>query len=230
MFHRLTEEERHRILPTCNQQEFAALPPEQLVPILAVPVLYNSFGEDFVYGLERSFYRILHAHGQAHRPGRARPLQEPRPVPRLRADGPNQVWSWDITYLPSSMRGVWLYFYLVVDVWSRQVVAWDVAEREGAQIAADLDTRACLRERISCRRPQPLILHADKGNAIRAVTLESRLEELGVLRSFSRPRDSNDYPFSESLFHTVKYLPDYPRRPFSGVEEACSWTLAFVDW
>jgi transposase InsO family protein len=109
-------------------------------------------------------------------------------------------------------------------------VAWEVAEREDAQIAADLVTRACLRERISRRRPQPLILHADNGNAMRAATLESRLEELGVLRSFSRPRVSNDNPFSESLFRTVKYRPDYPRRPFSGVEEACSWTMSFVDW
>ena len=129
-----------------------------------------------------------------------------------------------------NVRGVWLYLYLVVDVWSRKVVAWEVAEREDAPIAADLVSRACLRERIRRRRPQPLILHADNGNAMRAATLESRLEELGVLRSFSRPRVSNDNPFSESLFRTVKYRPDYPRRPFSGLEEACSWVMAFVDW
>jgi transposase InsO family protein len=220
--HRLTDEERQRILLTCNQPEFASLPPGQIVPVLADRGLY--------IGSERSFYRVLHAHGQAHRRGRARPPQEPRPVPRLKAEGPNQVWSWDITYLPTSGRGVWLYLYLVVDVWSRKIVAWEVAEREDAQIAADLVTRACLRERISRRRPQPLILHADNGNAMRAATLESRLEELGVLRSFSRPRVSNDNPFSESLFRTVKYRPDYPRRPFSGVEEACSWTMSFVDW
>ena len=110
------------------------------------------------------------------------------------------------------------------------MVAWDVAEREEAQIAADLVSRACLRERISKGRPQPLILHADNGNAMRAATLESRLEELGVLRSFSRPRVSNDNPYSESLFHTLKYRPDYPRRPFQSVEEACSWVAAFVGW
>ena len=220
--HRLTEEERQRILLTCNQPEFASLPPGQIVPILADRGLY--------IGSERSFYRVLHAHGQAHRRGRARPPQEPRPVPRLRADGPNQVWSWDITYLPTSVRGVWLYLYLVIDVWSRKIVAWEVAEREDAQIAADLVSRACLRERISRRRPQPLILHADNGNAMRAATLESRLEELGVLRSFSRPRVSNDNPFSESLFRTVKYRPDYPRRPFCSQEEACGWVMAFVDW
>ena len=110
---------------------------------------------------------------------------------------------WDITYLPTTVRGIWLYLYLVIDVWSRKVVAWDVAEREDPAIAADLVSRACLRERISKGRKQPLVLHADNSNAMRAATLESRLEELGVLRSFSRPRVSNDNPYSESLFRTV---------------------------
>ena len=98
--HRLTEEERQRILLTCNQPEFAALPPGQIVPILADRGLY--------IGSERSFYRILRAYGQAHRRGRARPPEESRPVARLRAEGPNQVWSWNITYLPTAVRGVWL--------------------------------------------------------------------------------------------------------------------------
>jgi putative transposase len=220
--HRLSDEERQRILLTCNQSEFAALPPGQIVPALADRGVY--------IGSERSFYRVLHAHGQAHHRGRARPPQEPRPVPRLQARGANQLWSWDITYLPTSVRGVWLYLYVVIDVWSRKVVAWDVAEREDSQIAADLVSRACLRERISKCRRQPLILHADNGNAMRAATLEARLEELGVLRSFSRPRVSNDNPYSESLFRTVKYRPNYPRRPFRSQDDACSWVAAFVDW
>ena len=220
--HRLSDEERQRILLTCSEPEFAALPPGQIVPVLADRGLY--------IGSERSFYRVLHAHGQAHRRGRARPPQDPRPVPRLRASGPNQVWSWDITYLPTSVRGVWFYLYLVIDVWSRKVVAWDVAERENPAIAADLVSRACLRERISKGRRQPLTLHADNGNAMRAATLERRLEELGVLRSFSRPRVSNDNPYSESLFRTAKYRPDYPRRPFASKDDACRWVSSFVDW
>ena len=140
------------------------------------------------------------------------------------------MWSWDITYLPPTVRGIWLYLYLVIDVWSRKVVAWDVAEREDPAIAADLVSRACLRERISKGRRQPLVLHADNGNAIRAATLESRLEELGVLRSFSRPRVSNDNPYSESLFRTAKYRPDYPSRPFTSKEAACQWVASFVEW
>lgn len=128
------------------------------------------------------------------------------------------------------MRGVWLYLYLVIDVWSRKVVAWAVAEREDPAIAADLVCRACLRERISKGRKQPLILHADNGNAMRAATLESGLEELGVLRSFSRPRIANDNPYSESLFRTTQYRPDYPSRPFTSKEAACQWVTSFVDW
>jgi putative transposase len=148
----------------------------------------------------------------------------------MRAAGPNQVWSWDITYLPTTVRGIWLYLYLVTDVWSRKVVAWDIAEREDPAVPADLVSRACLRERISKGPRRPLILNADNGNAMRAATLESRLEELGGLRSFSRPRVSNDNPYSESLFRTVKYWPDYPRKPFASNEQACQWVTAFVDW
>ena len=107
--HRLSEEERQRILLTCNQPEYAALPPGQIVPALADQKLF--------IGSESSFYRVLHQAGQCHRRGRARLPQEPRSVPRLRADGPNQVWSWDISFLPTTVRGVWLYLYLVVDVW-----------------------------------------------------------------------------------------------------------------
>ena len=202
--HRLSEEERQRILLTCNQPEYASLPPGQIVPALADQGLY--------IGSESSFYRVLHQAGQCHRRGRARLPQEPRSVPRLQAESPNALWSWDISFLPTTVRGVWLYLYLVVDVWSPKVVAWDVAEVESAEIAADLVQRACLKERY--RRPSgfgsrqghqaPLILHADNGNAMRGAALESRLEELGVLRSFSRP--------------------------FACKAEACEWVAAFVDW
>jgi putative transposase len=109
-------------------------------------------------------------------------------------------------------------------------VAWDVTEREDPAIAADLVSRACLRERISRGRSQPLILHADNGNAMRAATLESRLEELGVIRSFCRPRVSNNKPYSESLFRTANYRPDYPSRPFTSKEADCQWVASFADW
>jgi len=134
--HKLSDEERQRILLTCNQAEYTSLPPGQILPALADEGLYIGSGS--------SFYRVLHAHGQVYRRGRARPPQEPRAVPRLRAAGANQVWSWDITYLPSTVRGIWLYLYPVIDVWSRTVVAWDVDEREDPAITAELVSRACL--------------------------------------------------------------------------------------
>ncbi len=193
--HRLNEDQRQRILLTCNQPEFAALPPGQIVPVLADRGLYIDS--------ERRSYRVLHAHSHVHRRDRARPPQEPRPIPQLKADGPNEVWSWDITYLQTTVRGSWLYLYLVVDVWNRRVVSRDVAEREDPAIAADLVSRSCLRERISRGRKQPLILHADNGNAMRAARLESRQEELGMLRSFSKLRVSNEKPYSESLFRSA---------------------------
>jgi putative transposase len=164
------------------------------------------------------------------RRGRARPPQAPRPVLRRRADGPNHLWSWDIIYLPTGVRGVWLYPYLVVDVWSRKIVAWVDHDREDAELGADLISCACLRERISKRRQRQLTLHADNGGAMRSATLETRPEELGVLRSFSWPRVSNDNPFSEVLFRTAKYRPDYPSRPFASQEQVCQWATAFVAW
>ena len=116
--HRLTAEERQRILLTCNQPHYAVVPPSQIVPDLA--------DQEFFISSESSSYRVLHDHDQVHRRGRAKLPQESRQIPRLRATGPNQVWSWDISYLPSSVRGIWLHLYLVIDVWSRKVVARDV--------------------------------------------------------------------------------------------------------
>ena len=126
--HRLSAQERQRILLTCNQPEYAVLLPGQIVTALADQKLF--------IGSESSFYRVLHQAGQCHRRGRTRLPQEPRSVPRLRADGPNLLWTWDISFLPTTVRGVWPYLYLVVNAWSRKVVAWDVAEVESAQIAA----------------------------------------------------------------------------------------------
>ncbi len=116
------------------------------------------------------------------------------------------------------MWGIWLYLYLVIEVWSRKMVAWDADEREDPAAAADLLSRACLCDRISNSRKQPLILHADNGNAMHVATLESRLEEVGVIRSFSPARVSNDNLFSESIFRTVKHRPEYSSRQFARKE------------
>ena len=120
--HGLSEEERRRILLTCNEHEFAPVAPGQIVPFLADRGLDISS--------ERSLHRGLHAHGQVHRRGRARPPQEPRPVARLRDAGSEEVWSWDITHLPTTVRGICLYLYLLINAWRSKVVAWDITERE----------------------------------------------------------------------------------------------------
>jgi putative transposase len=119
--HRLSEEVHQWILLTCNEPQFDAFPPGQIVPVLA--------DRNLLIGSEPSFYRVLHAHGQAHQRGRARQPQEPRAVPIFRAAGANQLLSWDITYLPTTYLRIWLYLCLVIDVWSREVIAWNVAER-----------------------------------------------------------------------------------------------------
>lgn len=113
--------------------------------------------------------------------------------------GPNGVLDWNITYLPTSVRGIWLFHYLVIVLWRRKVVAWDVAEWEDAQIAAELVSRACLQEQIRKGCPQSVSLHADNGNAARAAKMENWLKELGKLRFCSRPGLSNANPYSESV-------------------------------
>jgi len=137
--------------------------------------------------------------------GRARMQKQPRPVPQLSADDPKQAWSWDITCLPTSVRGAWLYLISGDRRLEPQGCGLGGVRSGRFPDPAELVSRAQLPERISKARRQPLILHADNGNAMRAATLAARLEELGVLRSFSRTRFSNDNPFSESLFRTVKY-------------------------
>ena len=162
--YRLSEEERKRILLTCNESEFAVLPSGQIVPILV--------GRSLSIGSERSFFR-----------GYFMPMDRPSPWPCSAASaasrvatagtqGPIRSGSWDITYLPTNVRGVWLYLYLVIDVCSRKVAVWDVPEREDPAIAADLVSRACIRVRIGKGRTRLLILHSDNGNAMRAATAE----------------------------------------------------------
>jgi putative transposase len=220
--HRLTAEEQNQILELCNSHEYASLPPTQIVPRLADKGIYLAS--------ESTFYRLLHGVRQVHHRGRARPPQEPRIPPRLQADGPNQLWCWDITYLPTVVKGLWLYLYMIMDVWSRKIISWDVEMCESAEIATKLFERACLKERISKSRIEKLIVHSDNGSPMRALILEDKLRELGAMNSFSRPRVSNDNPFSESLFRTTKYHPSYPSHPFESKDHACQWVAPFVEW
>ena len=135
--------------------------------------------------------------------------------------------SWDITYLKSPTRGAFFYLYMVVDVWSRKVVGWAVHDVECAKRAATLFEDTCAVMKLD---PRGIVLHADNGGPMKGSMMVATLERLGVLASFSRPRVSDDNPFSEALFRTLKYRPDFPAKPFADVTAATMWVAAFVDW
>lgn len=216
---KLDEHERERILATCNEPEHASLPPGQIVPKLADQGIYMAS--------EASFYRVLHDAEQLHHRGRARAPQEPAPAPTHTAHGPNEVWSWDITYLPSLTRGWFYYLYLLEDVFSRKAVGWEVHESESGAYAAALIERAVVRERCVHR---PLVLHSDNGAPMTSYTLSAKLGALGVTRSHGRPGVSNDNAFSEALFRTLKYRPHWPAKGFASLAEARVWVEQFIRW
>jgi transposase InsO family protein len=170
---------------------------------------------------------VLRERGQNHRRGRARPPTRRKPPASFEAKGPCQVWSWDITWLPGPIAGRFFYLYLIVDIWSRKIVGWEVHDRETADFAAQLLERAVWAERCLT---SPLVLHADNGSPMKGATMKATMERLGVRASFSRPRVSNDNPFSEALFRTCKYRPGWPARGFETIGAARSWVQGFVRW
>jgi len=214
----LSDLERAKVIETANLPEYRDLSPRQVVPKLA---------ENGVYlASEATFYRLLARQGLLTHRQRSAPPQK-RTKPRLVAHGPNQVWTWDITYLRSSVRGRFFYLYLVVDLYSRRIVGWTVEDSESMELSSALMERTCQQLGVD---PEGIILHADNGGPMKGSTMLATLQRLGIVPSFSRPRVSDDNPFSESLFRTMKYRPAYPSRPFSTIEEARDWVAAFVTW
>ena len=143
------------------------------------------------------------------------------------ATAANQVWSWDITYLPSAVRGRFFYLYLVEDIWSRRIVGFEVHEEESMELSSALVLTTCTAEGVD---PRGLVLHSDNGGPMRGSTMLATLSHLGIVASFSRPSVSDDNPFIESLFRTLKYRPAYPYRPFETLEQARTWVAGFVTW
>jgi transposase InsO family protein len=207
------------VLEVVNLPEHRDLPPSQIVPRLAD-------GGEYVAS-ESTMYRVLREEKQLEHRGRARPRTSRRPEPQV-ATGPNQTWSWDITYLKSPIRGVFFYLYLIMDVWSRKIVGCNVYDQELSDHAAELVTRACLSEGINAS--DVLVLHSDNGGPMKGSTMLGTLQRLGVVASFSRPRVSDDNPYSEALFRTMKYRPEYPERPFDSVDYAREWAAGFKHW
>lgn len=215
----LSARERAKILEIANSPEFRDQSPKQIVPKLADQGEY--------VGSESSFYRVLREQGQVqHREPSRPPTARHRPNAYV-ATGPNQVWSWDITYLRGPIKGTFFRLYLIVDVWSRKIVGHSVHEEESAAFAAALITQACDQE---CIAEEQLALHSDNGGPMKGATMLATLQQLGVVPSFSRPAVSNDNPFSEALFRTAKYRPEFPSKPFESLEAARAWVDAFVRW
>ena len=216
---KLSVAERATVLDTCNSESFASLPPSQIVPKLADQGRYLAS--------ESSFYRILRADGQQHHRGRAKPPVRRKPPTSYKASGPCEVWTWDITWMPGPVAGMFFYLYLIVDIYSRKIVGWEVHERERAELAATLIRRAVMAEGCITR---PLVLHADNGSPMKGATMKVTMEKLGITASYSRPRVSNDNPFSEALFRTCKYRPDWPTKGFATKTDAQAWVKSFATW
>ncbi len=206
-------------LAGANSAEFGHLPPSQIVPRLADQQRY--------VGSESTFYRVLRAQGQlAHR--RAERVSQKRSKPRaVCATEPDQLFSWDITYLPTTIHGIYLYLYIFLDIFSRKIVAWQIYAEESGENASEVMKDLCRREQIA---PGQLILHSDNGGSMKGATMLATLQKLGVMASLSRPAVSNDNPYSESLFKTLKYRPAYPLHPFADIAAARTWATTLVQW
>jgi transposase InsO family protein len=215
----LSDAERGEVLAVCNSPAYASLPPSQIVPRLADEGLYLAS--------ESTFYRVLREHDAQHHRGRAKAPRAPTPPPSHTADGPNQVWCWDITYLPGPVRGMFFYLYLILDLYSRKIVGWEVHAAENGEHASALIRRAVLAEGVI---GQPLVLHADNGGPQKGSTLMATLEHLGILPSHSRPHVSDDNAYAETVFRTLKYRPAYPVNGFADLNDARAWVLDFVGW
>ena len=216
--HKLTDDEQARIIAIATSKEYCDLSPNQIVPKLADKGEYVAS--------ESSFYRILKAHNLSAHRGRANPKAVARPR-SIEALGPRQLFSWDITYLKSSVTGQYFYLYLFLDVFSRKIVGWDIHDSESAEHAAALLTRICRNEGVA---ENSVTLHSDNGSPMKGATMLVTMQHLGVIPSFSRPSVSNDNPFSESLFRTLKYCPRYPSKPFASIDNARRWVTEFTHW
>jgi len=219
--HALTPEERARVLRVANEPRFADRPPARIVPALADEGVYLAS--------ESTFVRLLRAQGQnAHR-GRAKQPKQQRPATTHIASRPGELWCWDMTYLPTEIAGRWFFLYLILDIYSRKIVGWEVHETDDADHAARVVQRTALAEGIAANQTKP-VLHGDNGATLKATTVLAMLHWLGIKPSYSRPRVSNDNAFAESAFRTAKYRPEFARHGFKDLDQARDWASQFVHW
>jgi transposase len=215
---KLSAAEREEVLDILTSPQFCDLSPNQIVPQLA--------DEDRYVASEATMYRLLREAALLSHREPSRPAVTWRPREHV-ATGPNQVFSWDITYLCTSVRGRYFYLYVILDVWSRKIMGAEVYGEESTDLAAELFKQTCRRHGLD---PEGVVLHSDNGSPMKGSTMLATLHRLGVVASFSRPRVSDDNPYSEALFRTLKYRPEYPSGPFTSLEDASRWVAGFVRW
>ena len=211
---RLTEQERERFFAVANERRFRDMSAAQIVPTLLQEGIY--------IGSESTLQRILRDRKANIRRSESRMPRSRKRPPGLVATGPNQVWSWDITWLKTEVKGIFLYAYVIIDVFSRKIVGWTIQDSEDPEYARDLFNRAILSE--GC---VPRFVHADNGGPMRGVTLQVFLQNLHVRLSYNRARVSNDNAYSESWFGTMKGHVSYPKF-FTTRTVAMQWFAQFV--
>jgi len=213
----LSPGERQAVLDVLHEERFSDLAPAQVYATL--------LDEQRYLCSERTMYRVLAAAGEVRE--RRDQLRHPRyAAPELLATGPNQLWSWDITKLRGPRKWTYYYLYVVMDVFSRYVVGWMIAPNESATLAERLIAEACERQGIG---PGQLTVHADRGSSMRSKLVAQLLADLGVTKTHSRPHVSNDNPYSEAQFKTLKYRPEFPER-FGCIEDARAHCVDFFAW
>jgi transposase InsO family protein len=212
---KLTPKEKAQIVEKACNFRFKDLTPYEIVPILA---------EEGIYIASIStFYRVMRKENLIFQKKRKKSLRKKEHI-ELKATGPNQLWSWDISWLKTTIRGKYFYLYLFMDIWSRCIVGWDIYEEESGDLAKELFEKISIKNEV-----KGVILHSDNGGPMISATMRATLDRLGVIPSFSRPNVSNDNAFSESLFKTLKYTAGYPKS-FATLEAACEWVIKFVNW
>ena len=212
---RFSEEEEDRIISVSCSDKNKDKTPYEIVAELAENGEY--------IGSVRSIYRVLRRRGVIIVKPKSRKNKSGDSV-EIKAESPDQIYSWDISYLKRPIRGLYYYLYMFMDIWSKEIMGWKVYEEESGINARDL-----FNEIASGKITNGIILHSDNGGPMRSSTLRGTLEELGVIQSFSRPSVSNDNAFSESLFSTIKRNAGYPKS-FNSIEEAEEWMSRFVNW
>ncbi len=217
---KLNQHERKEIIEIVNQDKYKSLPPSQIVPSLADEGIY--------LGSESTFYRILKEEKMNKHRGHSKSPSK-RVITTHSATSPNQVWMWDISWLNGAVKGMYYYLYLILDLYSRKIVAWEIWPEESAENASVLIKRCSLSEQIHMNS-EPLVLHSDNGAPMKGSTMLHTLYSLGITPSRSRPRVSNDNPYAESIFRTCKYRPDYPMKGFKNIDKAREWVQTFVHW